>query len=117
MVLHSRAVRRRDALNTFAAWLIACFGLLTGAGNAAASEALARQHGCLACHAIDKKVVGPSFRDIAAKYKGDAGAEAKLMEKLQKGGAGIWGAILMPPMRTVPEGDLRNLIKWILSAQ
>jgi cytochrome c len=91
-------------------------GLIAGAGNALASEDLARKSGCFACHAIDRKVTGPAFKDIAAKYRGDAGAEARLIKKLEMGGAGAWGEIFMPPMiRTVPEGDIKTLVKWILS--
>ena len=89
--------------------------LLASAGNASSSEELAKKSGCLACHAIDKKMIGPSYREVAAKYRGDAGAEARLIQKLQKGGGGIWGEIFMPPMRTVPESDIKILIKWILS--
>ena len=90
-------------------------GLIATAGSAYASEELAKKSGCLACHAVDRKVVGPAYKDVAAKYRGDAGAEAKLIEKLQKGGTGAWGEIFMPSMRSVPEGDLKILVKWILS--
>jgi cytochrome c len=92
-------------------------GLIAGAGSVSASEDLARKSGCFACHAIDKKVIGPSYKEIAAKYKGDAGAEARLIEKLQKGGAGIWGEVFMPPMQAVPEADFKILVKWILSTK
>jgi len=98
-------------------WLFISAGLIASAGNVLASEDLAKKSGCLACHAIDKKVVGPSYKDIAAKYKDDAEAEARLIEKLQKGGAGIWGEIFMPPMQTVPEGDIKILVNWILSTK
>jgi cytochrome c len=106
---------RRDALKTVATWLIACFGLFAAASNVLASEALARQHGCLGCHALDRKVVGPAYKDVAAKYRDNAGAEAKLIEKLKKGGERNWGEIFMPPMPTVPEGDIKILVRWILS--
>ena len=71
--------------------LLISAGLITGAGNALASEDLARKSGCFACHAIDRKVTGPAFKEIAAKYRGDAGAEARLLEKLKIGGSGAWG--------------------------
>ena len=80
-----------------------------------ASEELAKKHACLACHAVDKKLVGPSYKDIAAKYRGDAGAEAKLADKVKKGSQGTWGQVPMPPNAAVPDGDVRALVKWILS--
>jgi cytochrome c len=107
--------RAKAGLKSRARWSLVLVGLIAGAGSALASEDLAKKSGCLACHAIDRKVIGPSYKSIAAKYKGDAGAEARLMEKLKKGGAGSWGEIFMPSMQTVPEGDLKILVKWILS--
>ncbi|MFH1604600.1 MAG: c-type cytochrome [Pseudomonadota bacterium] len=104
---------RKEALKI--AWLIASFGLLAWTGNVPASEALARQHGCFSCHAVDRKVVGPAYKDVAAKYRGDAGAEARLIEKLRRGGERTWGEIFMSPMETVPEGDIKILVRWILS--
>jgi cytochrome c len=80
-----------------------------------AQEALAKKHNCLACHAADKKLVGPSYKDVAAKYRNDAGAEAKLFEKVKKGGQGVWGQVPMPPNGQVPDGDIKSLVKWILS--
>ena len=82
---------------------------------AAASEELAKKHNCLACHAVDKKVVGPSYKDVAAKYRGDKTADAKLFEKVKKGGVGVWGQIPMPPNATVPDADIKALVKWVLS--
>jgi cytochrome c len=92
-------------------------GLLASAGNALASEALAKKYNCLTCHAMDKKVIGPSYQDVAAKYKGDAGAEAKLVAKIKNGGAGVWGQIPMPPNPNVPEADIKTLVKWVLSTK
>ena len=80
-----------------------------------ASEELAKKHNCLACHTIDKKVVGPSYKEVAAKYRSDPGAEAKLFDKVKKGGQGVWGQIPMPPNAAVPDADIRALVKWILS--
>ena len=88
---------------------------LTAASPAMASEELAKKHNCLACHAVDKKIVGPSYKDVAAKYRGDKSAEDKLFEKVKKGGVGVWGQIPMPPNATVPDPDLRALVKWVLS--
>ena len=80
-----------------------------------AQEELAKKHACLACHAIDKKLVGPAYKDVAAKYRGDPGAEAKLVEKVKKGSQGTWGQVPMPPNANVPDADVRALVKWILS--
>ena len=85
------------------------------AAPAQASDALAKKHNCLACHAADKKLVGPSYKDVAAKYRSDAGAEAKLFEKVKKGGQGVWGQVPMPPNAQVPDADIKALVKWIMS--
>ena len=80
-----------------------------------ASEALAKKHNCLACHATDKKLVGPSYKEVAAKYAKDPGAAAKLADKVKKGGQGVWGQVPMPPNPTVPDAEVQALVKWILS--
>jgi len=77
-----------------------------------ADEALAKKYNCLACHQVDKKVVGPAYKDIAKKYK--AADAAKLVEKVKKGGSGVWGPVPMPPNPTVPDADLKKLVDWIL---
>lgn len=82
-----------------------------------ASEELAKKNNCLACHAADKKLVGPSYKDIAAKYKSDKGAEAKLIDKVKKGGSGAWGAVPMPPNPSVSDADLKALVTWILATK
>jgi cytochrome c len=82
---------------------------------ARAQEELAKKHGCLACHTTDKKLVGPSYKEVAAKYKGDKNAEAKLFDKVKKGGQGVWGQVPMPPNSSVPDADIKALVKWILS--
>ncbi|MCE1242968.1 c-type cytochrome [Oryzomicrobium sp.] len=94
--------------------LLAVAGLLS-AGAAQADEALAKSKGCLACHAVDKKLVGPSYKDVAKKYAGDKTAEAKLVEKVKKGGSGVWGPVPMPPNAAVSDDDLHKLVKWVLS--
>jgi len=88
---------------------------LSASAPAFANEALAKKHNCFACHQVDKKVVGPSYKDVAAKYAGDRGAEAKLFEKVKKGSVGVWGQVPMPPNAQVPDGDVKALVKWILS--
>ena len=80
-----------------------------------ASDELAKKYLCLTCHAIDKKLVGPSYKEIAAKYKTDKSAEAKLADKVKKGGVGVWGQIPMPPNEKVPEADIKALVKWVLA--
>lgn len=86
------------------------------AADAKAAEALAQKSGCLACHSIDKKVIGPSYKDIAAKYKGDKGAEAKLIAKVKNGGSGVWGPIPMPANSPqVKDADIKTMVQWILS--
>lgn len=82
---------------------------------ALADEALARAKNCMACHAVDKRLVGPSYRDISAKYAGDAGAVARLATKIQKGGSGVWGAIPMPANPQVSDAEAQKLAAWSLS--
>ena len=84
---------------------------------AQASDELAKKYMCMTCHQLDKKLVGPSYHDVAAKYKGDKAAEGKLVDKVKKGGAGVWGQIPMPPNDKVPEADLKALVKWVLSTK
>ena len=76
---------------------------------------LAQKSNCAACHAVDKKVVGPAWQDIGKKYAGDAGAEARLVAKAKKGGAGVWGQVPMPPNVTVKEADIRTIVQYALS--
>lgn len=91
-------------------------GSLLVAGQAMADQALAQKSGCLACHGVDKKVLGPGFKDVAAKYKGNKGAEAKLVAKVKKGGSGVWGPIPMPANSPqVKDNDIQTIVKWILS--
>ena len=82
---------------------------------AQASEELAKKYNCLACHSVDKKLVGPAYQDVAAKYKGQADAPDKLFTKVKNGGVGVWGQVPMPPNPTVPDADLKALIAWILA--
>jgi len=79
-----------------------------------ASQELASSKACLACHSVDKKLVGPAFKDVAAKYKGDKGAEAKLSESILKGSTGKWGPIPMPANNVSP-AEASTLAKWVLS--
>lgn len=90
-------------------------GAVMVAPVAQADEALAKKYGCMACHQIDKKVVGPSYMDVAAKYKGQGDAVAKLSAKVKKGGSGVWGPIAMPPHPQVSDADMEKIIKWVLA--
>jgi len=82
----------------------------------AARLALAQKSGCLACHALDRKLVGPAYKDVAAKYKGNKKAEATLIAKVKKGGSGVWGAIPMPAYSPrVSDADIETMVKWVLA--
>lgn len=82
--------------------------------QAMADEALAKAKNCMSCHAIDKKLVGPAYKDVAAKYKGDTGAVDKLAAKIKAGGKGVWGEIPMPPNNVTPD-EARKLATWVLA--
>ncbi len=84
------------------------------AGDVAANEELAKKHNCLACHSTDKKVVGPSYKEIAKKYAGDKSAAATLEGKVKAGSSGVWGPVPMPP-NNIPDADNKALVAWILS--
>jgi len=98
-------------MKRFAGLLVAAAAVI--AFPAQADEALAKKHNCLACHQLDKKSVGPAYKDIAKKYKGQDVA-AKLAEKVKKGGQGAWGPVPMPPNAAVPDADIKKLVDWIL---
>ena len=87
------------------------------AGQAQADEALAKAKNCMACHAIDKKVVGPAYKEVAAKYKADKGAVDKLAEKIMKGGSGVWGAVPMPANAQVNADEVKKLAAWVMATK
>ncbi|MCX7960648.1 MAG: c-type cytochrome [Burkholderiales bacterium] len=87
---------------------------LFAAPLAQADEALLKKHNCIACHMVDKKAVGPSYKEIAAKYRGQNVA-AKLEEKVKKGGKGVWGPVEMPANPAVPDPDIKAMVAWILN--
>lgn len=95
--------------------------ILVGAAAAAlvpaahAQEALAKKYSCFACHSVDHKVVGPAYKDVAAKYRGDKSAPEKLFHKVKNGGSGVWGPVPMPPNSQVPDADIKSLVHWVLS--
>lgn len=90
--------------------------LAAGVSNVALANAdLAKAKNCMACHAVANKVVGPAFKDVGVKYAGQKGAEDKLVQKVLKGGSGVWGTIPMPANPQVSEAEARTLVKWVLS--
>jgi cytochrome c len=94
------------------------FALLAAASVTApalADQALATSKNCMACHAIDKKLVGPAYKDVAAKYKGDKAAADVLAAKVMKGGGGVWGPVPMPANPQVSEAEAKKLVAWVLS--
>lgn len=97
---------------TFFALVVASLAL-----PAVASMELAQKNACTACHAVDKKLVGPAYKDVAAKYKGNAKAEAMLIEKVKKGGVGNWGQVPMPANASLKDEDAKALVKWILATK
>jgi cytochrome c len=88
---------------------------LSGSVLAQDPAKLATEKGCLACHQTDKKLVGPSYKEVAAKYRTDKEASARLAKKVREGSTGVWGPVPMPPNQAVSEKDAAVLVKWILS--
>jgi cytochrome c len=102
--------------------IVLAMGLLVAGGahavlDNAAAEAMMKKDGCAACHEVDKKLIGPAFKDVAAKYKGDKDAAAKLRDKVKKGGTHVWGEAAMPPNVLVSDADIKELVDWILTLQ
>jgi cytochrome c len=96
----------------------ALFALVAAASvtvPALADQALATSKNCMACHAIDKKLVGPAYKDVAAKYAGDKSAADRLAAKVLKGGSGVWGPVPMPANPQVSEAEAKKLVAWVLS--
>lgn len=94
--------------------------LLMLSGMASADQALAQKNACMSCHSVDKKIVGPAFKDVAKRYAGDKGAEKRLVAKVKAGGKGVWtkelGAeIPMPPNPQVSDADTHKIVAWVLS--
>jgi cytochrome c len=83
-----------------------------------ASEDLAKKHMCTTCHVVKgTKTIGPTYAEVAKKYAGQKDAEAKLVDKVKKGGQGVWGQVPMPPNAAVPDADVKALVKWVLSVK
>ncbi len=97
---------------------VVCCLFVTGTAIADPADlALATSKNCMSCHAVERKVLGPSFKDVAAKYKDDKGAIDMLATKIKKGGSGVWGPVPMPANTQVSDADARKLAAWALSAK
>jgi cytochrome c len=100
-------------------WVVAWAALMVSgvaqAGDAPRGLAIAKSNACLGCHAVDRKLVGPSFLQVAEKYKGNAQAQAVLMRKVKDGGSGVWGAIPMPSHPAMSDADIRTVVDWVLA--
>ena len=97
-----------------AAGCAATFTLGAYAADPGAAEALTKSSGCTACHSVDKKLIGPGFKEIAERYRKDKGAEASLIQKVKAGGKGVWGDIPMAPNAHVKDDDIKSMVQWIL---
>ena len=95
--------------------ILAILSLASGA--AVASADLAKAKNCMACHALDKKLVGPAYKDVATKYASDKDAATKLAKKIREGGTGVWGQVPMPANPQVSEADALTLAKWVLTVK
>jgi len=93
------------------------FALVSGAAFAADAQQLLKDKACLSCHTVDKKLVGPAYKEVAAKYKSRKDAEAYLAKKIKEGSTGVWGAIPMPPNAAVGDDDAKTLAKYILTVK
>ncbi|MDP1644796.1 MAG: c-type cytochrome [Thiobacillus sp.] len=89
--------------------------LLSGAASADDALALAQKNACMSCHGVDKKIVGPAYKEVAKKYAGDKTAKARLVAKVKAGGKGVWGQIPMPPNPGVKQEDAEKIVEWVLS--
>src|SRR5580765_3681554 len=114
-VVHLRLSLRKEIMKLLLSLIVAASALATG--SAWANPELAQKKNCLACHAIDKKVLGPAYKDVAAKYAGQKDAVDKLAAKVVKGGTGVWGNIPMPANPQVNDAEAKQLVQWILTVK
>ncbi|TWG79502.1 cytochrome c [Cupriavidus gilardii J11] len=98
-----------------AALMLAGAASAHAAVDAAKAQQIATKNACMGCHQVDKKLVGPSYKDVAAKYKGDKNAMAYLSKKVKGGGAGVWGPVPMPANPTISDADLQTVLEWVLA--
>jgi cytochrome c len=94
---------------------VAAISAMLFSAGASAQQELAKQKNCFACHTIDKKLVGPAYKDVAKKYENDKDAAPRLAKKVREGGVGVWGQIPMPANPQVNEAESLQLVKWVLS--
>lgn len=94
---------------------ILALALLLATGTAIADEALARRAACTACHAVERRLLGPAFRQVSERYRGDAEAPARLAARIREGGSGTWGAVPMPPQPALRDEEVQALVAWILA--
>jgi cytochrome c len=94
--------------------VVACVPVARAA-DVPAGQVIASRNACMGCHAVDRKLVGPAFQQIAAKYKGDGEARAKLSRKVRDGGSGVWGVIPMPSHPSMSDADIRTVVDWVLA--
>lgn len=99
------------------AFILAALATAAAAPAAFANAELAQKKNCMACHAVDKKLVGPAYKDVAAKYAKDKDAATKLADKIIKGGSGVWGPVPMPANTQVSAAEAKQLATWVLSAK
>ena len=104
---------RKETMNLFPALTLAL--LAAGTSSAFANADLAQKKNCMACHATDKKLVGPAYKEVAAKYAGQKDAVDKLAQKVIKGGSGVWGPVPMPANAQVSEAEAKQLVQWLLT--
>ncbi len=95
--------------------LLLCLPLFATPLLAHADQGLATAKNCMGCHALEKKLIGPSYKDIAAKYKDQKDAEAMLVGKVMKGSTGVWGTMAMPPSTNLSEAEAKKLVAWVLA--
>ena len=98
----------------FAAWMFCSLGLASASLPALANLPLAQKNACMACHAVDKKLVGPAYQDVAKKYAGQKDAVAQLSDSIRKGGAGKWGPVPMPAQAALSDDEVKTLATWVL---
>ncbi|AFR17761.1 c-type cytochrome [Burkholderia pseudomallei] len=113
----AKGVKRTMSAAAAAMAVLSCAMAAAPAAHADAGDGLkvARSNACMGCHAVDRKLVGPSFQQIAERYKNDKQAEPKLAKKVKDGGSGVWGAIPMPAHPRMSDADVRSVVQWVLA--
>jgi cytochrome c len=119
LYLSNRKIEDKTLMNKMKSFLLATSASVLTLGAVATASAdpmaLATQRGCMACHQVETKVVGPAYKDVAAKYKGQADAVAALSAKVKAGGSGVWGPVPMPPNAHVSDEDIKTIVEWVMT--